>query len=226
MPPAVIWYRDPYSFLSEASATQFYPARDDTLADQLNAVMRFALYLSIILTIVKRDTNALFIAVLVGAFTFVVHEMQQSREGLADRRLKKLRVEARYRGKPYVPGESVGAQTKPGLCVRPTRDNPFMNVSLTDLTDFPNRPAACPPSHRDVKRRMEEEYRHNLYRDTSDVFGRKSSSRQFFTQPVTTVPNDQTGFAEWLYKPPRVSCKEGNGLQCERNQSMLYVPSL
>ena len=38
-----------------------------------------------------------------------------------------------------------------------------------------------------------------------------------FSIPGRSVPNDQGGFAKWLYATPP-SCKEGNGLQCGANQ--------
>jgi hypothetical protein len=34
--------------------------------------------------------------------------------------------------------------------------------------------------------------------------------------PSTTIPNDQTAFAKWLYLSPP-TCKEGNGAQCVAN---------
>ncbi len=40
--------------------------------------------------------------------------------------------------------------------------------------------------------------------------------RNFYSMPSTTVPNDQTGFANWCYKLPK-TCKEGNGVQCYNN---------
>ena len=40
------------------------------------------------------------------------------------------------------------------------------------------------------------------------------SSRQFYTNPSTTIPNDQEAFAKWLYYNPEKTCKEGNGLEC------------
>ena len=42
---------------------------------------------------------------------------------------------------------------------------------------------------------------------------------------VTTIPNEQTKFADWLYNTPD-TCKEGNGAQCvANNYSPLYTSS-
>lgn len=48
----------------------------------------------------------------------------------------------------------------------------------------------------------------NLPLDEWDIYGKNNSQRQFFTLP----PNDQTSFAEWLYKPNDI-CKT-NPSQC------------
>jgi spermidine synthase len=40
-----------------------------------------------------------------------------------------------------------------------------------------------------------------------DPFERKFVEISFYTMPVTTIPNDQTGFAESLFKKSE-SCKE------------------
>ena len=61
---------------------------------------------------------------------------------------------------------------------------------------------------------------HQLYRDESDIFDNLHSQRTFYTMPVTTIPNKQKKFAEFLYKMPP-TCKEGNGGGCINNT---YAP--
>ena len=56
----------------------------------------------------------------------------------------------------------------------------------------------------------------NLYRDLTDVYGKNNSQRQFYTTPITTVPNDQNSFANWLYRSEK-TCKEGDGNRCSAN---------
>jgi hypothetical protein len=100
------------------------------------------------------------------------------------------------------------------LCTRPTLNNPYMNVLLTDAADFPDRPAACDITRPDVRRRADDFQAHNLYVDSDDVYGmRASSSRAFVTNPVTTLPNDQTAFAQWLYGAGP-TCRDGFGEAC------------
>ena len=44
--------------------------------------------------------------------------------------------------------------------------------------------------------------------------------RQFYTMPSTTIPNDQTGFAKFLYQLP-TTCKEDSA-QCLRYEDVRY----
>lgn len=199
---SLIWYKDPAGFMRDANAAYFIPSKDAPLEDQLNAVMRFAIYFTLVLLIIKRDINLLFIVIVVGAATYVINESNVSDERHKQRTMEHLKL----------------AQDKDGqICTRPTKDNPFMNVTLEDLREFPNRPKACDITHKQVQKEVEDAHDFNLFRDVDDVYGRKTSSRQFYTMPNTTVPDDRTAFAEWLYKTGP-TCKEGNGLQCHQNQ--------
>ena len=56
---------------------------------------------------------------------------------------------------------------------------------------------------------LDDYFRVHWFSDPTDVFGKNQNQRQFITQPSTTVPNDQGSFANWLYKIPGKTCKEG-----------------
>jgi len=47
------------------------------------------------------------------------------------------------------------------------------------------------------------------------------SKRQFYRTPSTTIPNDQTGFAKWLYQVPGKTCKEDSS-SCLRYEDIRY----
>ena len=44
-------------------------------------------------------------------------------------------------------------------------------------------------------------------RDVGDLYGKSNSQRQYYTAPSTTIPNEQTKFAKWLYQTSS-TCKE------------------
>jgi hypothetical protein len=101
-------------------------------------------------------------------------------------------------------------------CVEPTIDNPFMNMTMKDYLNFDKngniveRNKACDPNESDIKKKVDQNFNNNLYRDVSDVFGKYNSQRQYFTMPWTqTIPDVDGEFKNWLYKNPK-TCKEDN----------------
>ena len=96
----------------------------------------------------------------------------------------------------------------------PTSKNLFMNVLLDEYKYNPNRPAAAPVGNGIVKQTLDDYFRVHWFSDPTDVFGKNQGQRQFVTQPSTTVPNDQGSFANWLYKIPGKTCKEGGRAAC------------
>jgi len=96
----------------------------------------------------------------------------------------------------------------------PSSRNLFMNVLVDEMKYNPHRPEAAPVDHATVKQTMDDFFRVQWFSDPTDVFGKSQGQRQFVTQPSTTVPNDQGSFADWLYKIPGKTCKEGGREVC------------
>lgn len=96
----------------------------------------------------------------------------------------------------------------------PSARNLFMNVLLDEIKYNPGRPEAAPVNNPTVKQTLDDYFRVQWFSDPTDVFGKNQSQRQFVTQPSTTVPNNQGAFADWLYKIPGKTCKEGGRDAC------------
>jgi hypothetical protein len=96
----------------------------------------------------------------------------------------------------------------------PTSRNPFMNILLDEIKYNPDRANAAPVDEPSVKQTLDDYFRIQWFSDPTDVFGKNQSQRQFVTQPSTTVPNDQGAFANWLYRIPGKTCKEGGREAC------------
>jgi hypothetical protein len=104
-------------------------------------------------------------------------------------------------------------------CRKPTKDNPFMNPPITDFSkEF--SPSACNADDEDIKDMIEDNFNADLYRDLDDLFDIKNSQRQFYTVPVTSIPNAQDEFANWLYKTP-MTCKDSSEM-CLRYEDLRY----
>lgn len=194
-----IWYRDIGGFLNVSKLPEFIPLPHMSLAQKLNAILRFALYFGIVVAIVKQSTAALFLPIFVALFTYALYAVFEKNTRMENEVFKSL-----------LPGETRGKSK----CVAPTRHNPMGNILISDYVLNPERPAACSITKRSVKRQAEKMFASTLYRDVDDIWTTKTSSRNFYQTPIQTIPNKQTEFAEWLYKPRGKTCKENNGVQC------------
>ena len=66
--------------------------------------------------------------------------------------------------------------------------------------EYPDRPPAAfyPTVENQVKLNLDDTFP----RDAADIYGhRNQAASRFYTMPATTIPNDQTGFAEAAYGP-------------------------
>jgi len=189
----MIWYEDWYSFLFDhENLIKFLPDKNYSLDENLNALLRFSIYFSFFVFVIKRDARVFYFALVVAVITIVIYKNDNHKSLVKKELFDKLNIEE---------------TRKKSFCLRPTRENPFMNVSYVDYKDFPNRPPACDITKRTTKRDVLQKFNIGLYRDVDDIFNKKASDRQFYTNPITTIPNDQASFAEWCFKTGQ-TCKE------------------
>jgi hypothetical protein len=170
-----IWYRDPLAALGPESLHKFFPTTQMHLREQLNAVVRFSLYYSIALTLVTRRVGAMRIFVAVAALSVLAHELYLRRVSL---------------------GLGEVSHFQNGVaCVRPTSENPHMNVMLGDYAS-PNRGPAC-----DVTMPLisAETAAVTAPVPSDDPFAEGRMDRQFYTMPSTTIPSDQDRYTDFLY---------------------------
>jgi hypothetical protein len=94
-------------------------------------------------------------------------------------------------------------------CRKPTVDNPFTNIAWADYLDAGNLAEPCNVNDSSIQKNINYLYNSSIYRNIEDVFERENSQRTFYSVPITTIPNKQTEFAEWLYKTGP-TCKENS----------------
>jgi hypothetical protein len=127
---------------------------------------------------------------------------------------------------------------KPNMTT-PTVTNPMMNVLLTEIAYDPERNQAAPAFNPKIEKEINhttevatvldfeprtiteaEKIRKKLFADLGDKYEFDDSMRSFYTNPSTTIPNDQKAFAEFCYGS-MISCKEGNEFACQRFNPVL-----
>jgi len=93
-------------------------------------------------------------------------------------------------------------------------NNPFQNITVDQYSYAPTRDPAPSLQTSEAKESIDALFRVQWTSDPTDVFGKTQSQRMFLTQPITSIPNDQKSYQDWLYKIPGKTCKEGNGDAC------------
>lgn len=232
---AQFWKDDPQVLIRTENLFSFFPSKSLTREENLNAILRLAIYSSIIACIYYKNLMPLTLALIVAILTILVNENKKEIEGFFTRLrgtslgnisdyfkidFKNLKVQkdepllAEFTSSTFRPTGASGEgtfrptgassiSTTGGSCVAPSISNPFMNPTLEDSTvrDTP----ACDITDPEIKEKSESYFTNNLFRDTSDLFGKVSSQRQFYT-----IPNhDSISFAKWLYKNED-GCKTNN----------------
>lgn len=188
------WFDKPGVLFDNKNIYNFFPKKNMTIEEQLNSVVRLSMCISLFLIFINKELNYIYITIFCLIFTYLVYNYSKNEsETFTSNEEKRI--------------------------VKPTQDNPFMNVIQTDYLDNPNREAISKLSNninKNLNNEIDKHFNYNLYNDIEDVFNRRNSQRQFYTTPVTTIPNEQTKFAKWLYNSPP-TCKEGNGYSCIKN---------
>lgn len=192
----LVWYQNIPDFLLNTKAMiEIIPDKTMSLEQQLNACMRFSLYFSIFVFCLKMDVRILYFPLIVGCITFLIYQNKLIEDTDKRELFDKLNI---VNDKTINNGKT---------CFMPTPDNPFMNVSLVDMQEFPSRPGACDLSNIKIKDQVQSILDDKTICDVDDIFQRNSGFRNFYTNPATTVPNNQDQFAKWLYQLPP-TCKE------------------
>lgn len=174
------WLDDPANLFTNWS--RFLPTNDMTVPEALNAVVRFTIYSTVLITVITQKTwYLLLIPLVMLASVFLVKMFPRTQ----------------------VLRETFSANAGGIKYATPTASNPFMNVLFTDYVDNPQRPPAPPDvTSETMKQSIDEAFSKtsDLFMDTSNKYGLMQSARQWVSQASTTIPNDLEGFQKFLNK--------------------------
>ena len=196
-PDKDIWFRN-LSVLFNQNYHIFFPSQSMTEIEKHNSVIRFVLYLCILVFILTNGKNTNVFSILfitcIGSIIIFKHSHNIN--------YKKL----------YLNKEDFNSNQ---YCQEPTKHNPFMNVLVSDYVNNPEKLPSCNVEDETTKQNIEKQFFEDVFMDVNDIYDKNSSYRQFYTMPNTIIPNDQTKFAKELYHIKGKTCKEGNGLKCK-----------
>jgi hypothetical protein len=148
----------------------FFPTKNLNRIQKINSLARFSIYYMILILLCQYDNKYLSIGIIIILISLFLGTTEKF-TNIDDKLV-------------------VG-------CQKPTKDNPFMNYTVGELITNPNRLRAC--KYDDVKDEMRTNFRNKTYSDTSDLWGKFITDRNYYTMPNTEIVNDQTGFALWCF---------------------------
>ena len=182
--PDQIWFKNPTILFDKDTWSKFVPTKDMTTAEALNSVVRFSTYFSLML----------FMATGIGGYVMAIPMVMVSTILLYNLFPNGKTIESF--------ASKVAGAAGSSEYTMPSKENPFMNVLLTEIQDDPQRPDAAPTNRRDVKAEVYKSFQatSDMYMDTTDLFDQAQAMRTFHTLQSAKVPNDLDGFKKWLAK--------------------------
>lgn len=192
----LIWYQNPRVLVTGWRG--FFPTRDMSPTERVNSIVRLFLYVSIALSLYSRKPAYLVSGIAASSIVSLAYSSAVTAGDSA----------------AYGSGDDVPVGRRPSSvaagpqrCTRPTKENPFANMMLSDLADDPDRSAAC--AYDDVKHEIRDHFNDGLPRNITDVYEKENSQRQYMTMPVTRAIADTKAFAEFAYGSLGIEgCKE------------------
>ena len=183
--PEQFWFKDPAILFQKDTWSKFVPLQTMTTSEALNSVVRFTIYFAFIMFFATGEGMYMLSVPVVMVATILLGNVFPNGKTLESFKLET--TETKNDLKEYT---------------LPTKDNPFMNVLLTEIKDNPNRPDAAPTMRRDVKDKIYKAFQQtsDILMDTSDLFDQAQAMRTFHTLQSSKVPNDQDAFLKWLAK--------------------------
>jgi len=220
---AEFWLNDPSILIRRDKWLELLPVETLNFASKLNAVTRLILCLAIIGFFLTWQWRIIISAIV--SILMIIGLYLYKKKKFLEHRQKKNR------------GNSTGGRAVEGFTnneklysfvkdnfSEPTDLNPMMNPLISDIVYNPKRKQAAPAFNRNVVEKIndntlgfiEKNLDDKLFHDLGDQITFETSMRNFYTMPSTTIPNNQSQFAQYCYGN-MPSCKEGNAFQCAKN---------
>jgi len=184
--------------LNELFKPTLIPTDHMSVDDKLNAISRLIIFICLVLSLVLQDAKIIVLMFFLLILVIIVQKYDKGFKKEVDK---------------FMDANSITVVDN-NICVKPTRHNPYMNPNLLDINK--ESFGACSVNDVDTNALADKYFNESMFLNVDDIYNTTNSRRQFYTVPSTTIPNDQTTFANWLYNRG-TSCKEGDGERCFNN---------
>lgn len=215
------WLDDPNVLIAHPV---FFPTQHMTYNEQMNAITRLVVIVSLLLFFVYRRLSTLVIG---GITLFVICVIQLNDTDRIDAVVETFN---NLNSSEQKVAAIVSEELKKKPFDEPKTNNPFSNVLLTDYMRNPHKkpapPIDSPETENSILKSAKETVRlahptipdiaEKLFTNLGDQYEFERSLQPFYSTASTTIPNNQKAFSEFCYGD-MISCKEGNLFACARN---------
>ena len=217
------WSENPNVLLDTRYITELFPVEGMTYNQKLNAISRVIILLTLILFLYDRNTRVILISFITLCSIYLLYYYRKQEK------TPKKKDKEGFENPALAVLNNYSVDTAKTFDT-PTDTNPFSNVLLPDYEFNPDKKPAPPAFNTSVNETILEQAKKlvidqnpgqpdiakKLFTDLGEQFVFEQSLQPFYSNPATTIPNDQAGFADFCYGS-MVSCKEGNVFACARN---------
>jgi len=234
IPATPFWLNEPTILFDKKQITEIWPNPNMSNMEKLNAISRFVIIASLLGYLITLNMGIIFVGIITLAVIAILYHVQ-SNKIIADEKAKELPPKI----KENFTNAILYNEVKDDY-TNPKENNPMMNVLLPEISYNPTRNEAAPAFNAEVEKNInnstkdyvvdttfsdestkQKEYiKRKLFSDLGDSYSFDYSMRNFYTNPNTTIPNDQGGFANFCFGD-MISAKEGNEFALGRWQPRL-----
>ena len=218
------WLDNPTILLDKTQITEIWLTKDMSTSGKYNAITRLVIILSVLGFLVTQNYNFFLTGFITLGVTAILFYARENNSSTSDDKTQKEGFT-----------NSALYQSTKNQFTNPSVKNPFMNVLLPEIQDNPKRKKAAPAYNRAVEKQInndtqdmivsnfdnDPEIKKKLFSTLGDSLEFEDFGQyNFYATANTRVPNDQKDFAEFCYGNMS-SCKEGDTIQCSKNNRRL-----
>jgi len=185
------WFDDISILVNQDYLQDFIPVKEMNTSEKLNAIMRFCMYLSLILILITGNSNYIFIVICGAILTYIIH-INKDEETIKNKNENTSETNTKELSQPiYEPPENEQ--------IKPTPDNLFGNVSVVDIG---NKKTEDAPKD-SYETQFQELLKKDTFNEQDNMYDDKMSLRQMYKVPNTFDSESRKKFMNWCYEPSK-----------------------
>lgn len=184
------WFSQPNVLIKSEYVRKIFPEETDILAGKLNSLTRLIILISLFNAIMfPQKRLKLFITCIIVLGGIVIFEKTLVKEGFTDSNKEQCSSSIKM------------SKIQHGETIKPSKNNPFMNILPNEMKDNPKRSMADTNSYTNnsIKHTIKSSLDPALFKSLSDEIDYENFEKRFNIMPVTSIPNAQDDFINYCY---------------------------